>query len=53
MRKVRRIQQAQQETKGATGLKRTKASLDARPVDAATIDTKVALIQALIPDQRT
>ena len=49
MRKVRRIQQAQQGTKATTGLKQTKASLDARPVDAVTIDTKVALI----PDQRT
>jgi transposase-like protein len=49
MRKVRRIRQAQQEAKGTEGTKGTKASLDARPVDAATIDTKVALIQALIP----
>ena len=43
MRKIRRIRREGQ------GTKLIAADLEALPVDAATIDTKVALIQALIP----
>lgn len=43
MRKVRRIRRTGQ------GTAVVAAELDALPVDAATIDTKIALIQALIP----
>ncbi len=43
MRKIRRIRREGQATKLIA------ADLEALPVDAATIDTKVALIQALIP----
>jgi putative transposase len=43
MRKVRRIRREGQATEVIA------ASMEALPVDAATVDTKVALIQALIP----
>ena len=43
MRKVRRIRREGQDTTVIA------AELDALPVDAATVDSKVALIQALIP----
>ena len=43
MRKIRRIRRAGQATELIA------ADLEALPVDAATIDTKVALMQTLIP----